>query len=77
MDHEKCRQEIHVSMFLAIMSFVGLLFDYHKKRSTTGNDHNGVIISCLLITFDYDLQDVTEMLYSSLIPSSLDPLANE
>ena len=46
-----------------------LLFDYHKKR-TTGNDNNGVITSCLLVSFDYDLKDVTEILHSSLIPSS-------
>lgn len=56
---------IHVSCGL----ISALLFDYHKKR-TTGNDNNGVITSRLPISSDYDLEDVTQMLYSSLIPSS-------
>lgn len=36
------------------------------------NDDNSVITSPFLISFDYDLQDVTQMLHSSVIPL-LDP----
>ena len=42
----------------------------------TGYDNNSMIARRLLITFDYDLQDVTQMLFPSLIPF-LELLRNE